>query len=55
MGTDQFGAHIMFSGVPRKAGQPESVIGRFSNVELFHVGQAFRLGISNQINHINCY
>ena len=47
MGTDQFGAHIMLSGQRRQAGQPESVIGRFSNVELFHVGQAFRLGIFN--------
>ena len=47
MGTDQFGAHIMFSGQKRQAGQPESVIGRFSNVELFHVGQSFRLCIYN--------
>jgi hypothetical protein len=37
----------MISGQKRQAGQPESVIGRFSNVELFHVGQAFRLGILN--------
>ena len=45
--ANQFGAHIMLSGQRRQAGQPESVIGRFSNVELFHVGQAFRLGIYN--------
>jgi len=47
MGTDQFGAQIMISGQQRQAGQPESVIARFSNIELFHVGQAFRLGIFN--------
>ena len=28
----------------RNAKSPESVIGRLSNVELFHVGQAYRLG-----------
>ena len=44
LGTDQFGATIMLSGVMGQPGQPESVIGRFSNVELFHVGQAYRLG-----------
>ena len=46
MGTDQFGAQIMISGQQRQTGQPESVIARFSNIELFHVGQAFRLGIN---------
>lgn len=45
MGTDQFGAHIMASAdmtnaMPGK----ESIKLRLSNVELFHVGQAFRLG-----------
>lgn len=44
LGTDQFGATIMLSGTMRDANSPESVIGRFSNVELFHVGQAYRLG-----------
>ncbi len=44
LGTDQFGGTIMLSGDMRQSGQPESVIGRFSNVELFHVGQAYRLG-----------
>jgi hypothetical protein len=44
LGTDQIGAHIMISGQMRQPGQPESVIARFSNIELFHVGQAFRLG-----------
>jgi hypothetical protein len=45
MGTDQFGAHILASAdmtnaMPGK----ESIKLRLSNVELFHVGQAFRLG-----------
>lgn len=44
LGTDQFGAIILINGKRREANEPESVIGRFSNVELFHVGQAFRLG-----------
>ena len=46
-GTDQFGAHIMISaGVTntKNSVRKETVIARFSNVELFHVGQAFRLG-----------
>ena len=43
LGSDQFGATIMLSG-PMEARNQEVVIGRFSNVELFHVGQAFRLG-----------
>ena len=47
IGTDQFGAHIMISA-GNMAGTTkftkEVVFGRFSNVELFHVGQAYRLG-----------
>lgn len=34
----------MISGQMRKSGEPESVIARLSNVEFFHVGQAFKLG-----------
>lgn len=34
----------MISGVMRRPNEPESVIARLSNVELFHVGQAYRLG-----------
>lgn len=50
LGSDQFGGTIMFnSGTVKQPGQPESVIGRFSNVELFHVGQAYRLD-RNPIN-----
>ena len=44
LGTDQYGAQIMISGQMKLPGKPESVTARFSNVELFHVGQAFRLG-----------
>lgn len=34
----------MISGKMRKANEPETVIAKFSNIELFHVGQAFKLG-----------
>lgn len=44
IGTDQFGAHIMMSQSPTASTKVETVIGRFSNVEFYHVGQAFRLG-----------
>ena len=43
LGSDQFGATIMFSG-SMDAKNKEVVVGRLSNVELYHVGQAFRLG-----------
>jgi len=45
LGTDQFGAILLISG-PMKSNPsgPEAVIARLSNVEFFHVGQAFRLG-----------
>ena len=44
IGSDEFGATIMINApTPNKIGA-ESVIARISNVELFHVGQAFRLG-----------
>jgi hypothetical protein len=42
-GTDQFGAQIMMSQPPN-TNNLELVKARFSNVEFFHVGQAFRLG-----------
>lgn len=44
IGTDQFGAHIMMSQPPQSPTNVETVIARFSNVEFFHVGQAYRLG-----------
>lgn len=45
IGTDQFGAHIMMSGgMSNMNSNQQSVFGRFSNVEFFHVGQAYRLG-----------
>lgn len=47
IGTDGFGATIMGHAdmsVPRTGVNKESVIIRLSNVELFHVGQSFRLG-----------
>ena len=47
VGTDQFGAHIMISAGTsnvKSSIRKETVIARFSNVEFFHVGQAFRLG-----------
>ncbi len=44
IGSGEFGATIMINAaVPNQIGK-ESVIARISNVELFHVGQAFRLG-----------
>jgi hypothetical protein len=44
IGSDEFGATIMINNdVPNQIGK-ESVITRISNVELFHVGQPFRLG-----------
>lgn len=52
LGSDEFGGTIMMSGSMMPG--PESVIGRFSNVELYHVGQAFRLGrypIHFHMNH----
>lgn len=44
LGTDQFGATFMISGGMRAKNAPESVIVHVSNVEFYHVGQAFRLG-----------
>jgi hypothetical protein len=44
IGTDEFGATIMVSGDMIKQKFAETVFLRMSNVELFHVGQAFRLG-----------
>ncbi len=44
LGSDQFGATIMISSGPRGPNENEPVIAKFSNVEFFHVGQAFRLG-----------
>ncbi len=44
LGSDNFGATIMMSSGPMSEGEVEPVIGRFSNVEFFHVGQAYRLG-----------
>ena len=44
VGTDQFGAHIMISAMQTTNSHQETVKARFSNVEFFHVGQAFRLG-----------
>jgi hypothetical protein len=43
LGSDMFGATIMISGGFRGPNEKEIVIARFSNVELFHVGQGFRL------------
>jgi hypothetical protein len=45
IGTDQFGAHIMMSGGSMtKSSSQQSVFAKFSNVEFYHVGQAYRLG-----------
>lgn len=41
----------MISGEMRKKNQPESVVLRVSNVEFYHVGQAFRLGIFSNTFH----
>ncbi len=44
LGSDQFGGHIMIHSGPKSLNEKEPVIARLSNVELYHVGQAFRLG-----------
>lgn len=44
IGTDQFGATIMLSSPAAASKTTETVFLKMSNVELFHVGQAFRLG-----------
>ncbi len=45
LGSDQFGA-IIFINAPAKLipNEPETVIARISNLELYYVGQAFRIG-----------
>ena len=43
IGTDQFGAHIMASADPIAPRTSELTIMRFSNVEFYQVGQAYRL------------
>ena len=44
IGSDQFGATIMInSDTPNTIGN-ENVIARISNIEMYHVGQSFRLG-----------
>ena len=43
IGTDQFGAHIMASIDPIAPRTGEVAIMRLSNVEFYHVGQAYRL------------
>ena len=53
LGTDQFGGTIMLSGNMAKSMGVETVIGRFSNVELTHVGQDFRLGRYDIHFHMN--
>ena len=44
IGSDQFGGTIMINGAQQNSIGNENVIARISNVELYHVGQAFRLG-----------
>ena len=44
LGSDQFGGTIMINGAQQNSIGNENVIARISNVELYHVGQAFRLG-----------
>ena len=44
MGSDQFGAIILATMPMDVPTSGEVVIARLSNVELFHVGQSFRLG-----------
>ena len=44
LGSDQFGAIIFIGGGESQPKGIETVIARISNVELTHVGQAFRLG-----------
>ena len=44
IGSDQFGATIMInSDTPNTIGN-ENVIARISNIEMYHVGQSYRLG-----------
>ena len=44
IGSDQFGATIMINGAQANSIGNENVIARISNVELYHVGQSYRLG-----------
>ena len=44
LGSDQFGGTIMINGAQQNSIENENVIARISNVELYHVGQAYRLG-----------
>lgn len=44
LGSDQFGATIMIAPGQNAPKDRETAFVRLSNVELFHVGQAFRLG-----------
>ncbi len=43
LGSDEFGAHILISS-PMLARNTQAATARISNVELTHVGQAFRKG-----------
>jgi hypothetical protein len=56
MGSDEFGGHIfIFAGVNQPKNK-ETVVARFSNVELFHVGQSFRKGeLSHEIHYLACF
>ncbi len=56
LGTDQYGATLMVSGpsIVQENGA-ETVIARLSNVEFFHVGQAFRSGRYPIHFHMNGY
>ena len=44
MGSDEFGGTIFIFAGTNQPANVETVIARFSNVELFHVGQSFRKG-----------
>lgn len=44
LGSDEFGGIIFIAGGQSQPKDRETVIARLSNVELFHVGQAFKLG-----------
>ena len=44
IGSNEFGAHIMIHADMDAPRNKEHVIARIKNVELFHVGQSFRLG-----------
>lgn len=50
LGSDEFGGIIFIFAGQNQPHDVETVIARFSNVELYHVGQAFKKGKQANLN-----